>query len=78
MDFFTSWMTVDRFLVWQKGMRQLKKSKGPITDKQLIEKYQDYRNSFKELVKDIENKLDECDICYSIEYENPHRNRLNN
>lgn len=76
MDFFINWMTVDRFLVWQKGMKQLKKSKGPITDKQLIEKYQDYRNSFKNLVREIEDKLDECDIGYNIGYENTYRNRL--
>jgi hypothetical protein len=66
MDFFIDWMTVERFLIWKKGMKELKESKGKITDEDLIETYQDYRNSFKNLVEDIENKLDECHIGYSI------------
>jgi hypothetical protein len=74
MDFFIDWLTIERFLEWKEGMKQLKESKGPITDGRLIEEYQDYRNCFKELVFDIEEKFDECDIGYSIGYYNPYRN----
>ncbi len=64
MDFFINWMTVERFLIWKEGMKQLQESKGEITDENLIETYQDYRNSFEDLVEDIEKKLDECGIGY--------------
>lgn len=68
MDLFTDWLTVERFLEWKKGITELKESKGEITDKKLIEKYQDYYYSFKALYKEIQDKLDECDIGYYTEY----------
>jgi hypothetical protein len=40
----------------------LKESKRKITDEDLIETYQDYRNSFQDLYEEIENKLIECGI----------------
>ena len=38
-----------KILKWQKGIKELKESKGEITDEDPIETYQDYRNSFKDL-----------------------------
>jgi hypothetical protein len=62
MDFFYDWMNIERFLEWQKGIKELDEIKGEITDEDLIETYQDYRNSFKDLYEAIEYKLNECGI----------------
>jgi hypothetical protein len=62
MDFFYDWMNIERFLLWQKGIKELDESKGKIIDEDLIETYQDYRNSFKNLYEAIEDKLIECGI----------------
>ena len=51
-----------KILKWQKGIKELKESKGEITDEDPIETYQDYRNSFKDLYEAIEDKLIECGI----------------
>jgi site-specific DNA-adenine methylase len=59
MDLFIDWMTVERFLEWKEGIKQLQETTGKITDEDLIETYQDYRNSFKELYEEIDAKLDE-------------------
>ena len=59
MDLFIDWMTVERFLEWKEGIKKLQETTGKITDEDLIETYQDYRNSFKELYEEIDAKLDE-------------------
>ena len=46
----------------KKSIKELKESKRKITDEDLIETYQDYRNSFQDLYEEIENKLIECGI----------------
>jgi len=58
MDFFINWMTVERFLIWKEGLKKLQETNEKITDEDLIETYQDYRNSFEALYQEIDAKID--------------------
>ena len=59
MDLFIDWMTVERFLEWKEGIKKLQETTEKITDEDLIETYEDYRNNFEELYQEIDAKLDE-------------------
>ena len=56
MDFFINWMTVERFLEWKEGIKKLQETTEKITDEDLIETYEDYRNNFEELYQEIDAK----------------------